>query len=175
MSTVLEPMENRSSLEVEVQQAPMGHLYVKRYVVTGKVDSESYHRWLKIKATNDGLHGYIDQLMFDKIVIVVASTDEAAVLNFKKYITQYTRGVKVRRIKSEWSDEHVTVGFDINEMYSTNNMRSARHALRRLQQEHTRLTRRRDRVAKDIYHIERSTSWNITRPLRAIKELFAKN
>src|SRR5699024_12869744 len=32
MSTVLEPMENRSALEVEVAMAPLGKLYAKRFL-----------------------------------------------------------------------------------------------------------------------------------------------
>src|SRR5690625_1662956 len=50
MSTVLEPMENRSALEVEVAPAPLGKLYAKKFSVKGNVTSESYHRWLKRQA-----------------------------------------------------------------------------------------------------------------------------
>lgn len=173
MSTVLEPMENRSALEVEVHPAPMGTLYAKRYIVTGNVDSESYHRWLKIQAMDRGLHGHINQLMFDKMEIIVASTDQNAVINFKNVIDKYTRGVRVRKIKSEHYNRHVTVGFDTIEMYNPSNMRSARRILRQMEKEKIRLQRRKDRVAKDIYHIERSRSWNITKPLRKLKEIIS--
>src|SRR5690625_7939999 len=35
MSTVLEPLENRSSQEVEVIPAPMGKMHSKKFIITG--------------------------------------------------------------------------------------------------------------------------------------------
>lgn len=170
MSTVLEPMENRSALEVEVAMAPMGKLYAKKYSVKGNVTSESYHRWLKKYALDAGLHGYVKTVVFDEIEIVVAGTDRDTVEQFKKVITKYTRGTKVHRIDSEVWTEPVTVGFDIQEIYEVTTARSAQHALRRMEKEQIRLTRLKDRVEKDINHILNSTSWRVTGPLRSLKE-----
>ena len=166
MSTVLEPMENRAALEVEVAPAPLGRLYAKRYIVTGKVDKESYHRFLKKEALYRELHGYVKSTAFDEIEIVVAGKDRTKVDEFKRVITQYPRSSSVKKIKSEIWDEPVTVGFDIFEMYSATSFRSARHTLRRMEKEYIRLTRRKERLEKDIGHILNSTSWNITNPLR---------
>src|SRR5699024_1896351 len=91
MSTVLEPMENRSALEVEVAMAPLGKIYAKRFTVTGNVTSESYHRWLKHKAVDLGLHGYVKTVVFDEIEIVVATTEREKIDQFKKIISEYTR------------------------------------------------------------------------------------
>ena len=170
MSTVLEPMENRSALEVEVAMAPLGKLYAKRFLVNGNVTSESYHRWLKRQALNLGLHGYVKNVVFDEIEILVAGTNQQKVSKFKKLISEYTRGTKVNRIHDEIWDEPVTVGFDILEIYEVTTLRSAQHGLRRMEKEQIRLTRLKDRVQKDIDHILNSTSWKITGPIRALKE-----
>lgn len=166
MSTVLEPMENRSALAVEVTPAPMGKLYAKRYLVTGNVQKETYHKWLKRRAFERDLHGYVKNIVFDEIEIVVAGTDKEAVEGFKEVISGYSRGSKVRRIKTENWDKPVTVGFDIVEMYSASSMRSIQHTLRRMEKEYIRLSRQRDRIEKDINHILDSTSWNVTSPIR---------
>src|SRR5690625_4583862 len=110
MSTVLEPMENRAALEVEVAPAPMGELYAKRFHVTGNVQKESYHRWLKKQALDRYLHGYVKNIVFDEIEIVVAGTDKKEVDDFRKVISQYTRGSKIKKIKSESYKEPVPVG-----------------------------------------------------------------
>src|SRR5699024_5668005 len=170
MSTVLEPMENRSALEVEVAMAPLGKLYAKRFLVNGNVTSESYHRWLKRQALNLGLHGYVKNVVFDEIEILVAGTNQQKVSKFKKLISEYTRGTKVNRIHDEIWDEPVTVGFDILEIYEVTTLRSAQQGLRRMEKEQIRLTRLKDRVQKDIDHILNSTSWKITGPIRALKE-----
>mgnify|MGYP001480162955 FL=1 len=166
MSTVLEPMENRAALEVEVAPAPLGRLYAKRYIVTGKVDKESYHRFLKKEALDRELHGYVKSTAFDEIEIVVAGKDRTKVDEFKRVITQYPRSSSVKKIKSEMWDEPVTVGFDIFEMYSATSFRSARHTLRRMEKEYIRLTRRKERLEKDIGHILNSTSWKLMQPFR---------
>lgn len=166
MSTVLEPMENRSALEVEVAPAPQGKLYAKQYIVTGNVQKESFHRWLKKQAIDRNLHGYVKNRVFDEIEILVAGTDKHEVDNFEKVIPTYTRGTKVRKIKGYTWKDPVAIGFEIMEMYQPSNVRSARNMVRRLEKEHTRLTRQRDRLEKDIYHIVNSTSWKVTERLR---------
>lgn len=168
MSTVLEPMENRSALEVEVQDAPLGELYAKRYVVSGVVDKEHYHRWLKLQALERDLHGHVKTLVFDEIEVVVAGTDRHVVNDFKNVIRSFDRGVRVRKIKAERWHEPVTVGFDILEMFQATNARTAQHLLRKLEKEQIRLTRQKERVEKDIQHIYNSTSWKITEPLRRL-------
>src|SRR5690625_3236793 len=62
MSTVLEPLENRSSQEVEVIPAPMGEIYSKKFIVNGIVMKENYHRWLREQAHILNLHGHIERL-----------------------------------------------------------------------------------------------------------------
>lgn len=170
MSTILEPMENRSALEVEVAMAPTGKLHAKRLSVIGNVTSESYHRWLKRQALDLGLHGYVKTVVFDEIEIIVAGTNSQKIAEFKKIITQYTRGTNVERVHSEVWNEPVAVGFDILEIYEISNKGTGQHTLRRMQKEQIRLTRLKDRVQKDINHILNSTSWKLTKPLRTIRE-----
>jgi len=169
MSTVLEPMENRAALEVEVAPAPMGKIYARKFTVTGNVQKQTYHRWLKQQALDRGLHGYIKNKVYDEIEIIVGGTDKDIVEDFKEIINQYPRGSKVNRIRSEFHGDPITVGFEIMEMSSNTGIRSIRHSLRKTEKEFIRLTRQKDRLEKDINHILNSTSWNISEPLRNFK------
>ncbi len=167
---VLEPLENRSALEVEVSPAPMGKLHIKRFVVTGQVQRHSYHRWLKQNALDRNLHGYVKNTVFNEIEIVIAGTDTAVINDFKEQISNYPQASKVDHITEEKWDEPVTVGFEITEKYNTRSVKSVQHALRRMNKDLTHLKKQRDRVVKDNKHILNSSSWKYTAPLRTLSE-----
>ncbi|HLR65024.1 MAG TPA: acylphosphatase [Pseudogracilibacillus sp.] len=169
MSTVLEPMESRTAMEVEVAPAPKGKLYAKRYVVKGDVQREEYHIWLRRQALKLGIHGHVNNFAFDEIEVIAASTDKQKVKQFSKLLDQYTNGSRINKIESEDYDEPITVGFEILELFNTYNLRSTRQSLRKAELELIRLQRKRDRLAKDIDHIETSTSWKITKLIRVLK------
>lgn len=170
MSTVLEPMENRSALEVEVAPATLGKLHARKYTVKGDVTSESYHRWLKLQALDRDLHGHVKTIVFDEIEIVVAGNNLEKVKQFKEIIPQYTRGTNVQKIETEVWNKPVAVGFDILEIYEISKKGTGQHTLRRMEKEKIRLTRLKERVQKDIHHIENSTSWRIMKPFRFISK-----
>ncbi|WP_052254693.1 acylphosphatase [Salinicoccus sp. YB14-2] len=167
---VLEPLENRSALEVEVSPAPMGKLHIKRFVVTGQVQRHNYHRWLKQSALDRNLHGYVKNTVFNEIEIVIAGTDPAVINDFKEQISNYPQASKVNNITEEKWDEPVTVGFEITEKYNTRSVKSVQHALRRMNKDLLHLRKQRDRVVKDNKHILNSSSWKFTSPLRTLGE-----
>lgn len=164
--TVLEPLENRAAIEVEVAPAPQGEVFIKKYTVYGDVQRYRYHKWLKQQAIDAGLHGFVKSKVFDEIEVVVAGTDREKVNGFKKVIRQYTRGSKVIKIEEENYEDPVTVGFDISEQYSTSSIKSVQHALRKMDKDLQRLRKQKLRVEKDITHILNSSSWKMTEPIR---------
>ncbi|WP_085506196.1 acylphosphatase [Thalassobacillus devorans] len=172
---ILEPLENRAALEVEVAPAPMGKLYAKKFIVYGTVQRQSYHRWLKKQAMDRNLHGYVKNMVFDEIEIVVAGTDRSALTEFKELITQYPQNSKVNKVVEENHEDPVTVGFEIAERYNTNNLKSVQHALRKMDKDLKYLTKQKNRIEKDNQHILNSTSWKATEPLRKVKSLVKKD
>ncbi|GGC85434.1 hypothetical protein GCM10007216_15190 [Thalassobacillus devorans] len=172
---ILEPLENRAALEVEVAPAPMGKLYARKFTVYGTVQRQSYHRWLKKHAMDRNLHGYVKNMVFDEIEIVVAGTDRSAIAEFKELITQYPQNSKVNKVVEENHEEPVTVGFEIAERYNTNNLKSVQHALRKMDKDLKYLTKQKNRIEKDNQHILNSTSWKATEPLRKVKSLVKKD
>ncbi|MFD2628880.1 acylphosphatase [Oceanobacillus kapialis] len=168
---ILEPLENRSALEVEVSPAPMGELTIKRFTVSGDVQKHSYHRWLKKHAMNLNLNGAINNMVFDEIEIIVGGTDPSAIAEFKKLIRQYPQGSKVTGVEEETYESPITIGFEINERYNTSSLKSVQHALRKMEKEITQLTKQKNRLEKDNRYIEQSTSWKYTEPLRKVGAL----
>ncbi|HLS35562.1 MAG TPA: acylphosphatase [Bacillota bacterium] len=170
MSEVLQPLENRSSQEVEVIPAPQGKIYSKAFHVIGTVMRENYHRWLREQALKLGLHGHVERVYHNEIEIMVASPDLDAIKKFKEMIAQ-SRSAQVKRIiEQDWTGP-IKIGFEINERYDINRFRSSQTALRILNRDFTRLDRKKNRVEKDNNHIINSTSWKVTRPLRRISAL----
>ncbi len=166
MSTVLEPMENRSAMEVEVLPAPRGKIYARKYRVTGDVQRYIYQNWLKKEAIKLGLHGYIKNQAFDEMKILVAGNNLDAIHTFRKKIRQYPQGSNIKRIKSSVYYGQVEVGFEIAEDYNSSSLKSVQHALRRMERDLIRLERIKNRAEKDVRQIEESNSWKITEKLR---------
>ncbi|TFJ91564.1 acylphosphatase [Lentibacillus salicampi] len=171
---VLEPLENRSALEVEVAPVPMGKLYAKRFVVSGTVQRHSYHRWLKKQAMDRNLHGYVKNMVFDEIEIVVAGTNKADITAFKQKIDQYPQSSKVKNIEEEDFHDPVMAGFEIAEVYNTTSLKSTQFALRKMEKDLKHMTKQKNRIEKDNRQIMDSTSWRYTEPLRKFKEKLKK-
>ncbi|WP_060678182.1 acylphosphatase [Virgibacillus halodenitrificans] len=175
LPTVLEPLENRSALEVEVSPAPLGELVMKRFVVSGMVQRHSYHRWLKKQALDRNLHGYVKNMVFDEIEIVVAGNSKSDVQDFKGVIKQYPQNSKVQNIIEEDFSEPVTIGFEIAEVYNTSNLKSVQYALRKMEKNLKHMTKQQKRLEKDNQHILNSTSWKFTVPIRKFGQLVKRN
>ncbi len=165
---ILEPLENRTALEVEVSPAPIGKLYARKYIVSGNVTRSNYHRWLKKHALALNLNGYVKSMVFDEIEIVVAGTDKEKLEEFQQLINQYPQGSKVAKIREEIYEDPVTVGFEISEGYNTSNIKSVQHAIRKMNKDLQRMTKQKNRIEKDNMHILNSSSWKITMPLRKL-------
>lgn len=171
LTTVLEPLENRSAIEVKVTPAPLGKLYSKQYTVSGNVQRQSYHEWIKRQALDRDLNGYIKRLYYDKIEIVIAGTDEDAVNSFEDIITDPTANAKVTKIKSTDWDEAVKIGFEINERYDTASFKSADTAIRTLSRDLSKMERDKYQITKVNRYILDSNSWRFSSPIRRIGAL----
>lgn len=165
---ILEPLENRTALEVEVSPAPIGKLYTRKFIVSGNVTRSNYHIWLKRQALELNLIGYVKSMVFDEIEIIVAGTDKEKIQEFKQLIDKYPQGSKVAKVREEIYEEPVTVGFEISEGYNTSNIKSVQHAIRKMDKDLQRMMKQKNRIEKDNKHIVNSSSWKITTPLRKL-------
>ncbi len=120
------------------------------------------------------MHGYVKNMVFDEIEIVVAGTSKANVAEFRKIINQYPQGSKVTNIEEENYDEPVMVGFEIEETFNVTSAKSVQHAMRKMEKDLNHMTKQKNRTEKDNRQILESTSWKVTEPLRKMGALVKK-
>lgn len=175
LTTVLEPLENRSAVEVEVNQAPQGKMYAKRYIVSGTVGRQSYHQWLKKQALDHGLHGHVKNLYYGKIEILVAGTDKDDVARFKQIIEGNPDKSKIDKIKEETYDGFIKVGFDVEESHQPSDLRSVDTALKKMAKDLRRKEKEKYQTEKRNRYIAASNSWKFTTPIRKVGKMLKKD
>ncbi|UOE93822.1 acylphosphatase [Alkalihalobacillus sp. LMS39] len=173
-NTVLEPLQNRTAVEVQVSPAPMGKVYGKCYTLSGNVQKVSFHQWIKKEAINRGLHGYINNLMNGEIEVVIAGSDKEEVAYFKELMIQSPKA-KVKEIHEESWKNPVKIGFEITEGYNPSSLRSVEATLRKMEKEVRRMEKEKRRLTNIISKIEQSHSWKYTSFLREIGNFFKKS
>ncbi|WP_404429361.1 acylphosphatase [Sutcliffiella horikoshii] len=168
--TVLEPLESRTAIEVEVPKAPKGKIFNKKYTVSGDVQSFSYQQRLKREAHNMDLHGHIKNHMNGDIEIVVAGTSYEAVSQFKNIInnTEYA----VTKISEDYYDQPIQVGFHVTEQYLSTNLKSINVEVRKLEKELNNMEKEKKNIQKQNVKITSSRSWGFTAPIRKAGGLF---
>jgi len=174
LSTVLEPLENRSTIEVEVSPAPLGELYAKKFIVSGTVQRESYHQWLKQEALDRDLNGYIKKMFRGEIEIVVAGTNKEDISAFKELISLDEKKAKVNKIKEENFDAPIKVGFEINERYRTNSLRSVETTIKKMDRDLRDMHKEVYQTEKENRYIKESNSWRYTMPIRKVGDFVKK-
>ena len=110
---ILKQLRANQLKKIEITNAPVGELYAKRYIVSGKVQKVGYRIWVENQAIEQGLHGYTRNLKNGKVVVVVAGRDKDLVDNFKEFCYQGPKRAKVSNVKEfEWN-KGIKIGFEI--------------------------------------------------------------
>lgn len=167
-NSVLEPLQNRSAIEVEVAQAPVGKIYAKKYTVTGKVHSISYHRWLRKKAFERNLNGCIKKSNSDAIEVLVAGTNPHDIDNFKNLLTQNPDKAEVEQVTEEIWNGPVKVGFEIIE----GKLKNVENELKKMRKQLKEIEKQRIWFERETTKIAQSRSWRYTVPVRKLGSFF---
>ncbi|MDE5415820.1 acylphosphatase [Alkalihalobacterium chitinilyticum] len=173
-NTVLEPLQNRSAVEVEVAPAHVGKLYAKKYIVSGAVKRVRYYEWIKKEALDRQLNGYINNLMSGEIEVVIAGADKDVVNNFKDIFSERPDLGEVKKVKEEVYRSPVKIGFEISEGFKTTSLRSVEATLRKMEKEKRRIEKEMNRMTKEVNKIKQSRSWKMTFFLRNISNFLKK-
>lgn len=110
---ILELLRSNSIKQIEIQDAPVGKLYAKRYVISGDVQGVGFRRWARNEAISNGLHGYTRNLNNGKAVVVVGGTDREVVDEFKDICRQGPDRANVEDVQDYIWDKQIRVGFEI--------------------------------------------------------------
>ncbi|WP_088032415.1 acylphosphatase [Evansella clarkii] len=173
--TALEPLENRSGIEVEVAPAPKGELYSKKYTVNGTVHRYSFHQWLKQQALDKNMHGFIKNSMYGNIEVVIAGTDKHEVNNYKNLFYEVPKKkAKVQKVSEEIWKEPIKIGFEISEKYKISSLKSVDTAIKKMEKDLKDINKQIIKTEKENRKIVESNSWKYTRIIRKIGDLIKR-
>ncbi|MBM7095816.1 acylphosphatase [Bacillus sp. H-16] len=172
LNTVLEPLQSRSAVEVEVSPAPIGKVHGRKYKISGSVRSVRFQKYIKKEALDRNLHGYINSQMDGSIEVIIAGTNKDVVHNFKEIITQHEMNVKIKKITEENWKEPVKVGFEISEGMNLSSIKSVESSLKKMEKEIKKVEKEKRKLEKSSIQIELSNSWKYTSIFRKISTLF---
>lgn len=99
--------------KIEITDAPVGELYAKRYLVSGKVQKVGYRIWVENQAIAHGLHGYTRNLKNGNVVVVVGSVNENVVDEFRDVCFKGPKRARVDNVKDFIWQNEIKVGFEI--------------------------------------------------------------
>lgn len=164
---VIEPLISRQSVSATVSQALIGTIYMRKYNVFGEVGNLGYHLGLRKQAFERQLHGFVEIVDENEIEVVVAGTSEEMVDDFEVGLTEDEERASVIEIKKTDFDRYVKVGFD-----PSANIKVLEQDLELLLEEldGVRSNIRKNEVEKR--KLLKSTSWKVTKPIRAVGAIF---
>ncbi|WP_370621959.1 acylphosphatase [Bacillus sp. JCM 19034] len=171
LNAVLEPLQNRSAIEVELPKAPIGPIYAKKYIVEGNVNRYRFHRWLKNEAITLGLYGSIKNTVENEMEIVVGGTDKESLTTFKTLITNNPNLANITKISEENYKDYIKVGFEITEMFNLNKLKSVESAIKKLERDLKGTQKELFRIRKENKKIRESRSWKYGMSLKKMMKL----
>ncbi|WP_374724686.1 acylphosphatase [Calidifontibacillus erzurumensis] len=167
--SVLEPLQNRTAIEVEVPRAPIGKIYTKRYLFTLRsVKKANYQKKLKKRALAKNLHGHVNLLSNSKMELVVAGTDKKAIADFKKQLMKDVEAGKIAKVQEKSWKKPVKVGFEISEDITVTSLQSAETKVKNLEKEIRNLEKQKNRLEFENIKLQQSNSWRYTAIIRKL-------
>lgn len=110
---ILKQLRSNSIKQIEITDAPVGELYAKRYIISGKVQKVGYRIWAENNAIREGLHGYARNLKNGDVAVVVAGLNKYKVDNFKHLCYEGPERARVKNVIDYNWDKRVKIGFEI--------------------------------------------------------------
>jgi D-alanine-D-alanine ligase-like ATP-grasp enzyme/acylphosphatase len=161
--SVLQPLVSQTAIEVEVAPAQLGKIYAKKYTIFGAVQPVAYHQWLRKKALEMGLNGFITNITNENIEVVVAGTNQDQVNQYKELVRQDPKSVEITDVKEETWDAPVRIGFEIQA-----ELKEVIAEIAKTRKEVEELEKKRNRVEQQYMKLQQSRAWRLTLPLRRL-------
>ena len=112
-SNISKMLKNRAVNHLEVTNAINEPLYSKKYIVKGKVQGVGFRMWVRREASRYNLNGYTKNLKNGNVVVVVASSNQQLVNNFKEVLKIGSKRSKVEKVLEYDWDKRINIGFEI--------------------------------------------------------------
>lgn len=165
--------------EIVIPDYPSGELVSKKFKVYGVVQHVKLGSWVRRKARVLNLNGYIKHLK-DGSSSIVVSGNLNNINKFKQLLsTDVPKNVIIDKLIEQKRIKPVKIGFEIVNVKKDKPLKDGYHPVR-LQNIKSRLNNKNNSNPKQIddYYkkqyekVVSSTSWRVTKPLRALKRIF---
>lgn len=116
-NSLLEPLKTWAADEITVPKPPLGQIYGKKYIVTGKVHKVGYMTRIKRQALRRNLVGYAKKLSKNKVEVFVLSNKKSKVDDFADICRKGSRRSKVESMEEQHVDmtdyAPLKIGFEL--------------------------------------------------------------
>ena len=112
LTSLFLPLKAQSINEIEVAPIPLGKTYAKKLFVKGEFGNPKFKQWFKNKAINQGIHGCIEKIDNQSIIIYIASNTEKSLESFMDEC-YYNKFAIIKTVKAEKWDKPIRIGFEI--------------------------------------------------------------
>lgn len=110
---ILELIRSKSINQVEIADAPVGEMYAKRFIISGKVQNVGYRQWIRKQALKNNLNGYTRNLDNGRVVVVVGDVNKGKVNDFKNVVEEGPLKADVKSVQEFNWDRQIKIGFEI--------------------------------------------------------------
>ncbi|MBU9722716.1 MULTISPECIES: acylphosphatase [Bacillaceae] len=164
--TILDPLKSRSVKELLISPAPLGKLYGRKIIISGKVQNMGYRKWIRKQVLNNNLHGYTECLDNGDLEVVITGPNKGEVKNVSKIIIGGNEKAEISGYKEEEWNKPVKIGFEIK--------KSKPEELIELEKELDRLETEKAKLNKKYTNIVNSRIWRYTSPVRLLLDNLKK-
>jgi D-alanine-D-alanine ligase-like ATP-grasp enzyme/acylphosphatase len=169
--SIIDSLQSRSVVEIEVAPVVLLRMYAKRYVINGPLNS-GFQNWIRKQAIAHNLSGFVQKFNKQDIELVVAGATEIDVEAFKQLLTESTAfGQIVIRTEEEY-DKPVKKGFELVNKLNIMTLEHLEDELNVMKKELNQVEKEKNRFERKIINIKKSRTWKLTLPLRKLGAIF---
>lgn len=100
-NSILEPLKTWAAEEILIPKPPLGEVYGKKYMVTGKLHRVGYMNWIRRQALRRNLLGYVRKISRNEVEVVVYSNDKEKVDQFVELCKKGSKKSKVDHVTEQ--------------------------------------------------------------------------
>lgn len=178
LKVVFESFKNGQIKEITIPDYPQGELEATRFIVSGLVQHVGYGKWVRKKARDLSLNGYVKHLNDGKTTIVV-SGPKNSIEKFREIIhNDAPESAKVTEIVEKERKSPVKIGFEIINPTLDKKLKDGYHPVRVKNIKSNIKTKKKKGkkqvkastidYEKEYKKLINSTSWKLTKPLRYV-------
>jgi len=116
-NSILEPLKTWAAEEITIPKPPLGEVFGKKYLVTGKVHKVGYMNWIRRQALGKNLVGYVRKTGKNQLEVVVMSKDKNKVDKFVELCEKGSRKSRVDEVEEQQFEigqkQPFKMGFDL--------------------------------------------------------------